>query len=93
MSRVKYDDTFSYEIFDDGYDIYENDNVTMTQRDPFGKVFIPDGTYEENALFQIDQIVHPAPVPPTPEEKNRADIDYMALMLDIDLPSEEEEGE
>lgn len=93
MSRTKYDDTYSYEIFDDGYDIYKNDNVILTQRDPYGKVFIPDGTYEENAIKQLYELTHPAPIPPSQEEKNRADIDYMALMLDIDLPSEEEEGE
>ena len=99
MGKIRYNDEFSYEIFDDGYDIFTNDdlqNAYLTQRDPYGKIFDPNGSYEDNAKIQMDQMSQPpepGPLPPTPEEKLRSDVDYLALMLDISLPSEEEEGE
>ena len=98
MSRTQYKDTdYFYEILEDGYDIYQEDKKIITQHDPFGKVFDPNGTYEENCLIQLDQITQPQPEPPAPapseEEKMRADIDYIALMGDYDLPSYHDETE
>ena len=98
MSRTQYKDTdYFYEILDKGYDIYQGETKIIEQHDPYGKVFDPNGTYEENCLIQLDQITAPPAPPeppaPTPEEKLRSDIDYLSLMLDIPLPSEEEEGE
>lgn len=92
MGKVIYDDTYSYEIFDDGYVIYVHDVLAYNQKDPFGKVLIPDGSYEENAIAHIESLlipVDPEPVPPTEEEKLRSDVDYIALIEDIDLPSKE----
>lgn len=92
---IPYDDKLSYELFDDGYDIYTTvDGRTrqlLTQRDPYGKLFIPDGTYEENAIAHCKSMSDIPKPDPTPEEKARADLDFLALMMDIDLPSQEGE--
>lgn len=80
---------YTYEIFEDGYDIYLNGNPHISQREPYAHLYKHDGTYEENALLQIADLskdVEDA----SEVEKVRADIDYMALMLDVTLPSEEE---
>ena len=84
---------YSYKLYDDGYDIVdENDAVILKQREPYAKVLIPNGTYEDNAKAQVDELnAPPEPYVPTNEEKLRADIDFMALMLDVELPTEEEE--
>jgi hypothetical protein len=84
---------YSYKLYDDGYDILnENDAVVLTQRKPYAKTFIPKGTYEDNAKAHINELnAPPEPYEPSLAEKNRADIDFMALMLDVDLPTEEEE--
>lgn len=63
MSRIQYDDVLSYEIFDNGYDIfdrYQSEEIPwITQRDPYSKLFVPNGSYEDNALAQLKQITEP----------------------------------
>jgi len=102
MQRKQYNERYSYEIFDDGYDIYDYDVLTITQRDPFGKVFDRSKSYEENCIMQLDMMVNPpapepGPAPIPQEEMLRADVDFIALMEDLVLPSQEivpeEEGE
>lgn len=63
--RIKYDDNWEYEIFDNGYDLYRNDGCHITQRDQYSKIYKPDGTYEENALLQLESLTA---VPEEPEE-------------------------
>ena len=93
MERIRYDDDYEYEIFDDGYDIYFQDKLYMTQRIPYDKVFLPNGTYEENVIKQLEDLTAPVPEPPTPLDiQNQADLEYMALMLDVDLPSQDKEN-
>lgn len=92
--KTAFDDRISYEIFEDGYDIYDGNQSWITQREPYAKLFIPDGTYEENAIAHCEDLTRPIPPQPyipTEEEKLRADVDYIALMSDYVLPSEEEE--
>lgn len=81
---------YTYEIFDDGYDIYLNGNPHISQREPYAHVYKHDGTYEENALLQIESLTAPAEEVVS-LEKLRADLDYVAVMSDLTLPSEEEE--
>lgn len=79
-----------YEILANGYDIYLGGQKWITQHDQYSRVIIPDGSYEENALAQIDQITTPAPEPVAKEtdaDKLRTDIDYLAMMTGIELPS------
>jgi hypothetical protein len=48
------EENITYEIFEDGYDIYLNGEPWISQRAPYDKMFLPDGTYEENAKAQIE---------------------------------------
>ena len=74
-----------YSIEDNGYNIYLDNNLWISQPDPYGKLFVPNGSYEDNALAQIESIVNP-PVPePTAEDQLRADVDYIAAMTGIEL--------
>lgn len=88
---------YYYQIFEDGYDIFDKNSTKpfITQRDPFSRPFLPDGSFEDNAKAQIDDLILPPPEPtPSEEEKLRADVDYIALMGDYNLPSyNEQEGE
>lgn len=68
---VKFNDKYSYEIFDDGYDIYLDGQPHITQREPYAHVYAPEGTYEENALLQLESLT--APVDENPEEEEPAE--------------------
>ena len=88
--EVKYNDIYSYIIFDDGYDIYKNGEPILTQREPYAHVFKHNGTYEENAIAQIEDMVS-TDSEISNIEKTRSDLDYLALMMDVELPSEDSE--
>ena len=75
----------SYSIESDGYTIYLDGMPWVEQHDPYGRVLIPDGTYEENALAQIAEICNPAEPAPTAEEQLRADVDFLAAYLGVTL--------
>lgn len=74
---------WKYQIFSDGYELWGDNNVYITQHAPYDKNYVPDGSYEDNAKAQIDELTQPAM--PTDTEKMRADIDYIAMEMDIDL--------
>lgn len=95
MSNLKkYNDHYSYEILDDGYLILYDNVVIIQQISPYDKPLIPNGTYEDNAIKQIELLINPPTPTPTSEELVRGDIDYIALMEDLELPSyKEEDGE
>ena len=93
MSKIKYNDQFSYELFDDGYDIYEYDVLIITQHDPYGKPYDHKKSYEENCLTQLAYLSaeeHPPKPTDDPIAVNAANIDYIAMMTGIDLPNWEE---
>ena len=46
----------SYEIFDDGYEIYLDDTLWIKQRGQYGKPVDSAKSYEENCLAQIEEI-------------------------------------
>ena len=84
MNKKNYDETYSYEIFDDGYDIFKHNKKVITQRGAYRKPMDPEKTFEENSKERRDF---------TFTEQLRSDLDFISLMLDIPLPSEEEEFE
>ena len=45
----------TYQVFDDGYDIFRDGNLWLTQREPY----IPNRnkSYEENAIAQIEELI------------------------------------
>jgi len=48
-----------------------------------------DGEIVERTQAEIDADIAAIPTPtPTQEEKNKANIDYIAMMTDVELPSE-----
>ena len=79
------DKKVGYSIEDNGYTIYLDENAWITQPDPYGKLYVPDGSYEENCLAQIDEICNTQEPEPTTEEQLRADIDYISAMTGITL--------
>ena len=46
----------SYEIFDDGYEIYLDGTLWIKQRGQYGKPVDSAKSYEENCLAQIEEI-------------------------------------
>ena len=74
-----------YSIENNGYTIYLDENAWITQPDPYGKLYVPDGSYEDNALAQIEEICNPPEPEPIAEEQLRADVDYIAAMTGITL--------
>lgn len=57
MAATQFNDAISYEIFDDGYDIYLNGENWISQREPYNRIYKPDGTDEENCLLQIGTLI------------------------------------
>lgn len=79
------DKKVGYSIENNGYTIYLDENAWITQPDPYGKLYVPDGSYEDNALAHIEEICNPPEPESTPEEQLRADVDYLAAMTGITL--------
>ena len=74
-----------YEILENGYNIYLGGNLWITQHDQYAHPLIPDGTFEQNCLAQIEEITTPREPVIAPEDQLRADVDYIALMTNVDL--------
>ena len=90
MAMIETDQTLKgqkigYSVESNGYIIYLDGKPWIKQLDPYGKLFVPDGSYEENALAQIEEICNPGEPAPAVEEQLRADIDYIAAMTGITL--------
>ena len=78
----------SYLIEPNGYSIYLDNQLWMTQYDNCSKLFKADGTYEENCIMQIEDMVksYEAGLKNQADEKTmRAQIEYLAMMADVDL--------
>ena len=79
------DKKVGYSIGDNGYTIYLDENTWITQPDPYGKLYVTGGSYEENCLAHIEEICNPTEPEPTTEERLRADVDYLSAMAGITL--------
>ena len=65
ITDYKYDKRpISYEVTEDGYDIYLGGEKWISQHEPLGKPVDKSKSYEENCLAQIDEICNP----PEPKE-------------------------
>lgn len=93
MSTQYKDSNYSYEVYDDGYEIFSDGVKIIKQREPYGKPIDRTKSYEENAILHIESLLAPKPI--DSQEIMRADLDYVAIMEDLTLPSQEieEEGE
>lgn len=76
---------YTYRIVEDGYYIQNNGKDIMEQRGVFADVILPGKSYEENAIEHIEQLlqVENAVSEPTLEELNRADIDYLFMIMEV----------
>lgn len=92
MARTKYNDKYEYEIFEDGYEIYYDSSI-ISQRGEYSHPYDLDKSYEENCLMQLEDLSRPFNPTANPEII-RSDVDFLALMMDVELPSEDsKEGE
>lgn len=69
----------SYEIFDDGYEIYLDKVLWITQRGEYSKPIDREKSFEENCLLQIEEITT-IPKPTESEEWQRG---YDQAVLDM----------
>lgn len=81
MSKNKY----TYRIVEDGYYIQNNGKDMMEQRGVFAEVIAPGKSYEENAQAHIAQLIEAENITAEPslEELNRADIDYLFMVMEV----------
>lgn len=54
--------TLTYEIKENGYIIKRNNISWISQLEPYDKPFIPNGSYEDNAKVQCEELCKPSPV-------------------------------
>lgn len=59
----QYNEQLSYAIKENGYEIYLDGKIWIKQYEPNGKVYNPNGTYEENCLLQLEELSRP-PIEP-----------------------------
>ena len=80
--------TISYLIEPNGYSIYLDNQLWMEQHDDCSKLFKSDGTYEENCIMQIEDIVASFENSKSKRDEVseiKAQIEYIAMMSDVDL--------
>ena len=54
--KKDYNEIYKYEVFNDGYDIYKDNALLISQREPYGKPIDNQLTFEENCLMQLKNI-------------------------------------
>ena len=54
--KKDYNEIYKYEVFNDGYDIYKDNALLISQREPYGKPIDNQLTFEENCLMQLENI-------------------------------------
>jgi hypothetical protein len=57
----------TYEIKENGYTINRDGRPWISQPEPYAKLFVPNGTYEDNAKAQCEELCKPSE--PTTEDK------------------------
>ena len=50
----------TYEIKDNGYTINRDGRPWISQPEPYAKLFVPNGTYEDNAKAQCEELCKPS---------------------------------
>lgn len=81
---IVYNDKLSYEITEDGYDIYNNGNLWITQHGQYSKPFDAAKTYEENCLLHLKELTAPAPKPAaTVEELSKTVAEQDAAICEL----------
>lgn len=73
--------TISYEIFDDGYNIYLDGAIWITQHEPYGHPMDATKSYEENCLMQIEELTTPVEPVPDPTEQRISELEDAVIEL------------
>lgn len=60
---IQYNETLSYEIKSNGYLIYRNEELWLTQLDRYAKPYDANKSYEENCLMQLADLTRPVEPP------------------------------
>lgn len=55
----------TYEIKDNGYIINRDGMPWISQPEPYAKLYVADGTYEDNAKAQCEELCKPSEPAPT----------------------------
>lgn len=71
----------SYEIFDDGYNIYLDGAIWITQHEPYGHPMDVSKSYEENCFLQIEELTAPAEPIPDPTEQRISELEDAVIEL------------
>ena len=67
---IQYNDNISYEIVEDGYKIYNNNKLWITQLGQYSRPIDINKSFEENCIMQLDEITASA----TTEEMTNEDL-------------------
>lgn len=89
---TQYNENISYEIKNNGYNIYLDGKLWITQPEPYTNLYVPEGTYEENCLAQLAELTRePEPVE-TEFDKGFSEGYEQALLdlMELELEAEEE---
>ena len=76
---IKYNDNISYKILANGYEIYLDGVLWITQYEPYGHPMDKNKSYEENCLLQIEELT--APVEPDMTEQRLSDLEDAVIEL------------
>ena len=80
--------SISYEVSNNGYSIYLDGVLWITQYDDYGKPMDFTKSYEENCIMQIEDMVSSFENTQNNHDDNskmKAQIEYLAMMSDVDL--------
>ena len=78
---IKYNDNISYKILDNGYEIYLDGVLWITQYEPYAKPMDSSKSYEENCLLQIEELTTPVEPVPDPTEQRISDLEDAVIEL------------
>lgn len=76
---------YTYELVEGGYYILNSGKRIIEQRGNFADVILPGQSYEKNAKAHIAQLIEAENITEEPslEELNRADIDYLFMVMEV----------
>ena len=63
MYRTSDGAELTYEIKDNGYIINRDGRPWISQPEPYAKLYVADGSYEDNARAQCEELCKPSPAP------------------------------
>lgn len=78
---IKYNDSISYKIVENGYEIYLDGKLWITQYEPYGHPMDSSKSYEENCLLQIEELTTPVEPIPDPTEQRISELEDAVIEL------------